>query len=468
MSFNQLLFPLAFLPVSIGLFAVTPARFKKYTLLALSLVFIAWGNPADLLLVLLSAAFNWFSCLEIRHLQRTEREKQARITLISAVAANLLMLAYFKYFDFAAGSVAALFHTAAAKTALAAPVGISFFTFSVLSALFDVYRGHSEVPKNPCDFALFVTFFPKLGSGPIIQYRDFMAQIDTVKLSREHTETGMRMFVIGLSKKVLLANTLGLTYYAIAELPAGETAMLTAWLGALAYTFMLYFDFSGYSDMAVGLGRVFGFELPVNFKYPYCADSVADFWRRWHVTLGAWFRDYVYIPLGGSREGDAKTIRNLLVVWLLTGIWHGANWTFLVWGLYYGVLLVLEKFVLKSVAQRLPAAAHRALTFILAVFGWVFFFSPDLGAAFRYLGRMFAFGRFADSASLYYLGSFLLPLALAAVGATPIVRNAALGLKKSKPRWLYPVGAAVFALLFVLCIAGMVSDTYSSFLYAQF
>ena len=468
MNFNQLLFPLVFLPVSLVLFQVTPGRFKKYALLALSLIFIAWGNPADLLLALLSTVFNWASCLELSYLLRGGRKKQARIALITAVAANLLMLGYFKYFNFAAESVAALFHATAVKTAMAPPVGISFFTFSVLSALFDVYRGKAAPPSNPCDFALFVTFFPKLVSGPIAQYHDFIAQINALQLSRERTEAGMRTFLVGLSKKVLLANTLGLTFNAVADLPTEDTAMLTAWIGALAYTFMLYFDFSGYSDMALGLGKAFGFDLPQNFNYPYCAESVSDFWRRWHVSLGAWFRDYVYIPLGGSRAGDAKTIRNLFVVWLLTGIWHGANWTFLVWGLYYGVLLVLEKFALRAVVQRLPAVVRRVLTFFLAVFGWVFFFSPDLASAFRYFGRMFAFGRFADGASLYYLGGFWLPLLLAVVGALPVVRNAALSLKKSKPRWLYPVGAAVFALLFLCCIAGMVSDTYTSFLYAQF
>ena len=244
--------------------------------------------------------------------------------------------------------------------------------------------------------------------------------------------------------------------------------MVTAWIGALAYTFMLYFDFSGYSDMALGLGGVFGVSLPQNFKYPYCSDSVSDFWRRWHITLGAWFRDYVYIPLGGSREGNGRTIRNLLVVWMLTGLWHGANWTFIAWGLYHGLILILEKFVFTGLIQRLPAAVRRVVSFLLVVFGWVFFFSPDIGAAFGFFGGMFRFSNFIDSTALYYLGSNWILFLLCIAGATPVVRNLALRLKKRGYGWFYVASAAAFTLLFLFCVAGMVSDTYVSFLYGQF
>ena len=468
MAFNQLLFPFVFLPVSVLLFAVVPGPFKKLILLLESLLFIAWGNPGDLLLILLSVAFNYASAREIAWFKRRRKKKNAKNVLIASVVVNLLMLGYFKYYNFAAENVGALLNAAVPKNTMAAPVGISFFTFSVLSALFDIYRDKAPAPRNPLDFALFVSFFPKLSSGPIIQYHEMMPQLDALSLSKENLENGLRVFVAGLSKKVLLANTLGLAFYAIADLPTGELSMLTAWIGALSYTFMLYYDFSGYSDMAVGLGRVFGVTLPQNFRYPYCSDSVAVFWRRWHASLGAWFRDYVYIPLGGSREGNGKTIRNLLVVWMLTGIWHGANWTFVVWGLYHGLLLILEKFVFARVIEKLPVAVRRVISFLLVVFGWVFFFSPSIGSAVGFLAGMFRVTRFADSTALYYLGSNWLLFVIAVVGALPVVRNLALRLKKRGDGWFYVAGAAVFTLLFVFCIAGMVSDTYTSFLYSQF
>ena len=468
MTFNQLLFPFVFLPVSILLFAVAPQRFKKLVLLLLSIVFIAWGNPGDLLLIGLSIVFNYASAMEIAWFRRRKQEKKAKTTLIVSVVMNVLMLGYFKYFNFAAENVNALLHTSISKNTMAAPIGISFFTFSVLSALFDIYRGKARPPQNPFDFALFVTFFPKLTVGPIIQYKDMMPQLNAATLTKEQLEGGLRVFVVGLSKKVLLANTLGLAFYAISDLPKTELSMATAWIGALAYTFMLYFDFSGFSDMATGLGKVFGFTLPQNFQYPYCSDSVADFWRRWHASLGAWFRDYVYIPLGGSREGNGRTMRNLMVVWLLTGIWHGANWTFVLWGLYHGLILILEKFVFAGVIERLPKAVRRVVAFLLVVFGWVFFFSPDIGSAFAFFGGMFNFTKLVDSTALYYLTNNAILFVLSIVGATPTVRNLALKLKKRGYGWFYVAGVAVFTVLFLFCVAGMVSDTYSSALYAQF
>ena len=276
------------------------------------------------------------------------------------------------------------------------------------------------------------------------------------------------MFLTGLCKKVLIADSLQLTFGAVSAMAAEELSLLTAWLGALSYAFMLYFDFSGYSDMARGLGRVFGYSLPINFKYPYFSESVSDFWRRWHASLGGWFRDYVYIPLGGSREGDAKTIRNLMIVWLLTGLWHGANWTFLLWGLFHGVIIVLEKFPLKRVLPRIPAVLRQMVTFLLVTVGWVLFFSPDVGAAFRFLCRMGAVGAPVDDAAIYYLKSTLPVLVLAIIGSAPVVRQAAVRLERSRPRWFYVAEIVLFTAGLLLCVAGMVGSTYTSFLYAQF
>ncbi len=468
MTFQQLLFPFVFLPLAVLLFRVTPERFRKAALVLLSLIFIAWGNPSDLLFVGLSAVFNYFSGRELVHLRNKKQQQKARAVLISAVAANLLMLGYFKYTGFAARSLGALLHVAFRDNTMAAPMGVSFFTFSVLSFLFDLYRGRAEEAGSPLDFLLFVIFFPKFSSGPIIQYHEMAAQMGALRVTRGGSEAGVRTFLVGLFKKVLLADALGLVFDPISGLPAGELSLLTAWIGALSYSFMLYYDFSGYSDMALGLGRVFGFSLPVNFRYPYRSDSVADFWRRWHASLGAWFRDYVYIPMGGSRRGDLVTIRNLLTVWLLTGLWHGANWTFVVWGLYHGAWIILEKFVLKNLLPRIPAPVRRVTVFLIVMVGWVFFFSPDLASAFRYVGRLFAFGSLADSTALYYLPTALPLLAVSCFGAFPLVRDRGRALRKAQPRWFFPAEIAVFTLGFLLCVAGMVSATYTSFLYAQF
>lgn len=468
MSFHQLLFPFVFLPLSLLLFGVTPKKAKKYTLLLCSLLFIAWGNPGDLVLLLGSVLFNYISGVEISLLNQAGAKRRAKSVLYSAVAMNLLFLGFFKYFNFLVDNVNRLLHVSAGHQPMAAPIGISFFTFSALSFLFDVAKKKAPAPKNPVDFALFITFFPKLSSGPILQYQAFEAQLPALGIKREKLEGGSRLFVIGLAKKLLLANTLALPFQAITALSADALTALSAWLGALCYAFMLYFDFSGYSDMASGVSLMFGIVTPKNFKYPYRALSVSDFWRRWHVSLGAWFRDYVYIPLGGSREGTAATLRNTMIVWLLTGIWHGANWTFLIWGLLHGVMVILEKFVLKKPLEKLPSPLRAVLTFLGVLVGWVFFFSPDLTSAFRFLKAMCFLRPLADSTALYYLRSSWLLLLISGIGATPLLHRVGVALRNRRVKWYFPALAISFALLLALCIAAMVSDTYSSFLYAQF
>ncbi len=469
MAFSTLFFPFVFLPIALGLYAITPRRLKNLVLVLESLVFFAWGNPVYVVLMLLFIAFHYFTGLELERLGQRSHAL-AQLVLVSAVAVDLLALGYYKYYGFLAGELSALVGGTGKVQTLAAPIGISFFTFSALSYLFDVYRGKTEAARNVIDFSLYISFFPKLVSGPIAAWHDMAPQLRDHPIRRYKLSSGARRFVVGLCKKVLLANTLGTTFYALSAMPVESLSVLGAWLGALSYSLMLYFDFSGYSDMAIGLGEIFGFTLPVNFDYPYAAQSITDFWRRWHASLGAWFRDYVYIPLGGSRAGTARTIRNLLVVWLLTGIWHGASWAFVAWGLYHGVLLILEKFVFRRVLEHIPGFVRRVLTLVLVVLGWVFFFSPTLGSALGWLGRLFGAGGapLADAAALYHLASCWKVLLLGAVGAMPVAGLLGNNLIRQRtPLWRV-LSVVVFGVLLYFCVAGMLSDTYTSFLYFQF
>lgn len=468
MAFHELGFLFAFFPVAMLLYYFVPKAAKNPILVLLSLVFFAWGSTEYVLLLVLLMVFNYFSALQLSTLKE-EKPKWAKMVLWSAVAVDLLLLGFFKYRVFLLENLFAIFGKTPALQEIPAPLGVSFFTFSVLSFLFDVYRDKAEVPRNPLDFALYVSFFPKLVSGPIVNYGDFTAQLRERKLNLNKIGAGTRQFLIGLAKKLLIADVLGVTFNAVSALPMDSVSMVSAWLGALSYTLMLYFDFSGYSDMAIGIAQMCGFSFSKNFDYPYMATGISDFWRRWHISLGAWFRDYVYFPLGGSRVNTGKIIRNLLVVWLLTGIWHGANWTFLVWGLYHGGLQLLEKFPLKNALSKIPDWVKIPLTFLAVLIGWAFFFAPNLGFAFGWLGKMFGIGAgFMDSTAKYYLSGSWLILLIAFVGAYPLPANLGSRLYRQRGNLPMVVSAMWFGVLLLLCIAAMTSSTYASFLYFQF
>ena len=469
MAFNDISFLFIFFPVALLLHAVMPTVGKNILLLILSLIFFAWGSPEYVLLLILSIVFNYFTGLQMAKQKEEKDAKGLKFTLWSGVTVNLLLLGFFKYWSFVLNNVNALLGTSIPVRQLSMPLGISFFTFSILSYLFDVYRDKAPAAKNILDFSLFVAFFPKLVSGPIVQYSDFAAQIHDRKQTQATFGAGCRLFLIGLAKKVLLSNTLGTTFYAVTALSPDGISVVTAWLGAISYSLMLYFDFSGYSDMAIGIAQMFGFSFNKNFDYPYLSASITEFWRRWHISLGAWFRDYVYIPLGGSRVEQKKIIRNLLIVWGLTGIWHGANWNFIFWGLFHGGLLLLEKFVLKSFLEKVPKFLKIPCTVILVIIGWVFFFSPDLGSAFLWLGRMFGIGAhgFLDATAVYYFSASSTILLIGAIAAYPIGTK----LGNNVYHWgktAVALSVIWYALLLILCIAGMMSSTYSSFLYFQF
>ena len=400
MVFSSVFFVCTFLPVTIALYYLAPHRMRNGILLLASLFFYAWGEPVYLFLMLYSILFNYVIGIDIA--RKKAKGKKAGVSLFFGVLVNLLMLGFFKYYGFAAENIEAVTGWQLPQLSLPLPIGLSFYTFQSLSYLIDVYWGKAQCQKNILSFGLYISMFPQLVAGPIVQYADIDAQLKDREESMDKFGQGVQYFIWGLAKKVLLANNLGAVHEAVTALPS--LSVLSAWVGALAYTFQIYYDFSGYSDMAIGLGKMFGFELKENFANPYCARSITQFWRRWHISLGSWFREYVYIPLGGNRTGVLRHIFNLLIVWALTGLWHGASWNFVVWGLYYGVLLIVEKYLLKRKTESIPILGTM-YAMLLVVVGWVFFFSPTLKGAFGYLGTMFGAGAasITDDAGMYYL-----------------------------------------------------------------
>lgn len=466
MLFSSIVFLFTFLPIILILYYLVPRPMKNVILLFGSLLFYAWGEPVYIFLMIFSSLFNYICGLDIA--RNLKDPAAAKRSLIFTVAVNLCILGFFKYEGFVLDSLSAVLPVDIPYRAMALPIGISFYTFQILSYIIDVYRGHVKVQTNLLDFVLYVTMFPQLIAGPIVQYADVDRQLHVRKESWGKFGEGSMFFIRGLAKKVLLANTIGMVYTEVAALAPGKVSVLSAWIGCISYAFQIYFDFSGYSDMAIGLGKMFGFEFLKNFDYPYISQSITEFWRRWHISLGSWFREYVYIPLGGNRVPVIKHLRNLLIVWFLTGLWHGAAWNFVAWGLYYGLILILEKYFLSRVLERLPAVIRHIYSLVLVLIGWVFFFSPTLGGAVDYIQLMFGVGAngLVDSEGLYLLTTNLLLLILLVIGSTPIVHRAYERVMAGRGKIL--ANCVVYAAMFLLCIAYLVTETYNPFLYFRF
>ena len=468
MLFSSIVFLFTFLPAVVILYYLLPVRFRNVILLLASLVFYAWGEPVYLFLMLLSILFNYFSGLDIaRNLQD---KRAAKRSLVFNLIINLAVLGFFKYEGFVLDTLNGILPVHISDHALPLPIGISFYTFQILSYIIDVYRGNVKVQTNLPNFALYVTMFPQLIAGPIVQYADVDEQLASREVSRTKFGEGSMYFIRGLAKKVLLANTSGMIFTEVSGLAKGNIAVMTAWLGAFAYMFQIYFDFSGYSDMAIGLGKMFGFEFNMNFNYPYVSKSITEFWRRWHISLSSWFRDYVYIPLGGNRVSKIKHIRNLLIVWFLTGLWHGAAWNFVAWGLYYGVILIIEKYLLSPVLDRLPDVVRHIYSIVLVVIGWVLFFSSSFGQAADYIRVMFGAGAhgFADRESMYLLTSNLILWLILIFGSTPLVHFRYEHMLRTKKWNTTIINSVVYVALFIVCIAYLVTETYNPFLYFRF
>ena len=418
--------------------------------------------------MLFSTVFDYFNGRVIEYATlKGKRDTLGRAVLVLSIAGNLGILCFFKYTDFVLGTVNRLAGTQFGLLQLALPIGISFYTFQTMSYTIDVYRGEIPAQHNIISFGMYVCLFPQLIAGPIVRYKDVQKEIDARKTTISGAVHGLQRFLIGLAKKVLLANQIGALWDEIKGLGGSDMSMSLAWLGAVAFTFQIYFDFSGYSDMAIGLGEMFGFHFPENFDHPYESKSITEFWRRWHMTLGTWFREYLYIPLGGNRKGVVRQIFNLLVVWFLTGLWHGAGWNFILWGLYYFVLLVLEKFVLRRLLERLPDVIRHLYTLFFVVVGWVIFACDDLGLLGSYLKAMFGIGVPGGNALALYEWDVQAPfLAILLIAATTIPARIAKQLTREDQRspllMVYTVG------LLVLSLAFLVSGSYNPFLYFRF
>lgn len=460
MVFSSLTFLLGFLPLFLGIYYIAPNRAKNLILFVFSLLFYSWGEPKYVIIMLFSTILD-FTCGIFA--EKFQGKTSAKIALIASIAVNLGMLCVFKYGDFLIGNFNALTGLNVPLTKLALPIGISFYTFQTMSYTIDVYRGEVSAQKNIISFGAYVSLFPQLIAGPIVRYKTIAEQLNKRVHSFDKFGAGVKRFVVGLGKKVLLANNIGLLWE---QISSGNLTVLSAWLGLIAFGFQIYFDFSGYSDMAIGLGKMLGFDFDENFNYPFISKSITEFWRRWHISLGTWFRDYVYIPLGGNRKFQ---VRNILIVWLLTGIWHGAAWNFLLWGAFFGIILIAEKFFLLNKLKRLPAAVGHFYSLFLITVSWLLFAVEDFGKNDEYFRAMFGANGICDNNTLYLLLSNLPLLILCVCSATPLAKKiyTALGSKlKTLPITLLECSGIAVVMMF--STAHLIGGSYNPFLYFRF
>ena len=461
MLFSSIPFLFYFLPAVLILYFLVPDFLKNGVLLAASLFFYGWGEPKYVVLMAASILMFWGCGLAIG---KCEKQSWKKLWLTVSVVVSLALLGIFKYADFFIASFNAATGMSVSLLRLALPIGISFYTFQCLSYTIDVYRGDAKAQKNPVSFGAYVSLFPQLIAGPIVRYVDVARELDSRTHSWEGFALGLRRFLVGLGKKVLLANQFG----QLTELfrASDEKSVLFYWMYAVAFTLHIYFDFSGYSDMAIGLGRIFGFNFIENFNYPYISRSIQEFWRRWHMSLSSWFRDYVYIPLGGNRVSRARWIFNTMAVWFLTGMWHGASWNFILWGVLYGVLLLIEKFV--PALQKLPGVLGHAYVLLMVMIGFVLFNATDIAQAGSDLAGLFGFGGvpLVSAEALYYLRSYGILFLFGFVGATPVVRD--LCKRYENHRLAALLEPALMLLLLLLCGAYLVDGSFNPFLYFRF
>ena len=489
MVFSSILFMFRFLPVVLLLYFLAPKQLRNTILFIASLIFYAWGEPVYVVIMLFSTIVDYtHGRMVYKHKQRGEMKK-ARMWVASSMVINLALLGFFKYADFIIGNLNLIPGVEIPLLNLALPIGISFYTFQTMSYTVDVYRGDALPQKNIISFGAYVALFPQLIAGPIVAYNTVAEQLEGRKENLDDFATGVMRFMTGVGKKVLLANNIGLLWDMISARGVDEVPVVMAWLGITAYAFQIYFDFSGYSDMAIGLGRMFGFHFLENFDYPYISRSITEFWRRWHMSLGSWFRSYLYIPLGGNRNGLGKQMRNIAIVWLLTGIWHGASWNFVLWGVYFGLFLILEKFLWLDFLKKHKIFSH-VYTLVIVWIGWALFAFDDMGRVIQYMKAMFGLSGagFVDGETMYLLVSYAVMLVVLILASTPYPRQWAYKIQN----WLESKGSkqteetvakrrvslggslstvlqlAFVAVVFIISTAYLVDATYNPFLYFRF
>lgn len=466
MVFSSTIFLCVYLPLVLLGYYICPKKGRNLFLLIASLVFYAWGEPKYVFLMIFSILINYvFGRLMDKN---RGRQKRMKLLLVLSVVIDLGLLSVFKYTDFVITNVNAIFGANFDLLNIALPIGISFYTFQAMSYTIDVYRNDVRVQKNLIDFGMYITMFPQLIAGPIVRYADVQDQLAERSVTTADFSEGVMRFVVGLGKKVLLANQMGAVWSEIYAL-GGDVSALMAWTGAIAYTFQIYFDFSGYSDMAIGLGRMFGFKFPENFRYPYQSVSITDFWRRWHITLSTWFKEYLYIPLGGNRRGLARQALNLLIVWSLTGFWHGAGWNFVLWGLYYFVILFIEKLFLLKALDKLPKFFRHVYALLLIIIGWVIFASDDVSVLLPYLGSMFGANGAIGGMDVYTLLTKAALLIICCIASTELPKKlflSAAGAMNEKAA--FTLKSVLMIALLALSMILLIGDSYNPFLYFRF
>jgi len=473
MVFSSLLFLFYFLPITLLIYYLSPQKYKNIILLIASLFFYAWGEPIYILLMIFSSVVDYSHGLLLDKFRNNK--SKSKLVVLSSVIINLGLLSFFKYGGFIIEILNSTLGTSFASLDLPLPIGISFYTFQTMSYTIDVYRGEAPVQKSPLSLATYVTLFPQLIAGPIVRYKTVANQINERKETFDTFSDGIRRFIIGLGKKVLLANNIGLLWSQIQNTDISNLTVLTAWLGIIAFSFQIYFDFSGYSDMAIGLGKMFGFQFLENFNYPYISESITEFWRRWHMSLGTWFKDYVYIPLGGNKKGKVKLYRNLFIVWFLTGLWHGASWNFVLWGLYFGVLIAIEKAGLLRIINKLWKPIRHLYVILLLLLGWVLFVFEDFSQGLEYIKVMFGFNNVAlyNNQFLFYFVNYIVLLIILIIGSTPFFKNKYNKIMKnstnSRTSFYENIGMTiVYAGILFISTAYLVDATYNPFLYFRF
>lgn len=466
MVFSSIVFLYIFLPIMLFIYFIVPNKLKNAVMIIASLIFFAWGEIRYIFIMLLLAVMDYMCGQKINKYWDDKNKK--RIFLLIDIGVNLLILFFFKYSDFIITNINNITHLNIPLLNIPLPIGVSFNTFQSLSYIIDVYRGTVKCEKSFYNYLTYTMLFPQIIAGPIVRYETVDEELENKNISIDNFTEGMKRFIIGLGKKVLIANNIGALWNVIEIGDYTSLTFILAWFAILAFALQIYFDFSGYSDMAIGLARIFGMKFDENFNFPYISKNITEFWRRWHITLSSWFRDYIYIPLGGNRKGILKQIRNILIVWLLTGAWHGASWNFILWGVYFGVILILEKIFILKILDKAGKVLSHIYTIILILIGWVIFAFEDLSEIGTYLYAMFNVNNFINNETLYYLKNYGLITIIGIICSTILAKKFIEKLNKTNNKGFKIIEVIVYMTILILCTANLVSDSFNPFLYFRF